>query len=280
MNTIYQRGIPTEDEYVANVKSNRFQHLEEFSDGFLLKYKTYLRRYALKWVSDPLHQWSRRWEYPFVLDRLEPCLQAGKPSRILDAGSGVTFFPYYLASEYPGAEIDCCDQDESFAEIFNRINGKAERRVDFVCAGLSSMPYSDSHFDSIYCISVLEHTADFPAIIRELHRVLKPGGKLIVTFDLSLDRKYAVSPEQAELLLKSFSNGFSYDDPVSQQVASEATAPGIFSTRTAEEMDPASLPWNKLLFPLLWARALLTGKGWLRWPPLLTVYCLSLTKNP
>ena len=59
--------------------------------------------------------------------------------------------------------------------------------VEFVGADLRKLPQPGNHFDIIYCLSVLEHTRGYPEILLELRRVLRPGGTLVVTFDLSLD---------------------------------------------------------------------------------------------
>jgi ubiquinone/menaquinone biosynthesis C-methylase UbiE len=41
-----------------------------------------------------------------------------------------------------------------------------------------SMPFQNAAFDYIECIDVLEHVRDFPAVMREIHRVLAPGGRV------------------------------------------------------------------------------------------------------
>ena len=47
-------------------------------------------------------------------------------------------------------------------------------------ASLKSLPFEDSVFDFILCHSVLEHVVDYPLAVRELARVLKPGGRLVI----------------------------------------------------------------------------------------------------
>jgi SAM-dependent methyltransferase len=38
----------------------------------------------------------------------------------------------------------------------------------------------DSTLDLVICVSVLEHVADAPGLVRELHRILKPGGRALI----------------------------------------------------------------------------------------------------
>jgi SAM-dependent methyltransferase len=42
------------------------------------------------------------------------------------------------------------------------------------------LPLEDGAFDYVECIDILEHVKDLPAVMRELHRVLAPGGRLRV----------------------------------------------------------------------------------------------------
>lgn len=41
------------------------------------------------------------------------------------------------------------------------------------------LPFADRSFDAVFSSSVMEHVQDFPALQREIHRVLRPGGVVI-----------------------------------------------------------------------------------------------------
>ena len=41
-------------------------------------------------------------------------------------------------------------------------------------------PFADNTFDTIVSRSILEHLSDIPAVMDELYRILKPGGRLII----------------------------------------------------------------------------------------------------
>jgi len=86
--------------------------------------------------------------------------------RLLDVGCGQrpyekTFFAG--ASEYVGADYQT---DRS--------------RPDVVCSAVE-MPVPNESFDTVTCTEVLEHVPDPLRALREMHRVLKPGGHLILT---------------------------------------------------------------------------------------------------
>ena len=59
--------------------------------------------------------------------------------------------------------------------------GIAPGHADFVMADAQHLPFRDGAFDKVMCAEVLEHIADDLAGIRELVRVLRPGGDIAVS---------------------------------------------------------------------------------------------------
>lgn len=271
-------GIPSEIDYSVLLASDGFREMETFSDQFLARNQSILARYSEKWVGDPLHQWSRQWEYPFVFNRLETILADSVKQRVLDAGSGITFFPFYIQHKIKSAEVYCCDSNPSLASIYRAINDGAENGAKFSPADMRMAPYEDHWFDAVYCISVLEHTKDYEEIITDFHRILKPGGTLIVTFDISLDGTRDISPERAVKLLHALHHKFDNLDGPSSDIMTDILSPNIFTTMSAKRIDASLLPWK---YPAIFYRvkAMMAAKKFGHWPPLLSAYCLSLTKS-
>lgn len=59
-------------------------------------------------------------------------------------------------------------------------------RLDCICGDVRSMPFPDGSFSAIVSLSTLDHFAeedDIATALAELHRILTPGGRLVVTFD-------------------------------------------------------------------------------------------------
>ena len=53
---------------------------------------------------------------------------------------------------------------------------------------ITAMPFADASFDLILCSHVLEHVPDDRTAMKELHRVLAPGGTAILMVPIALDR--------------------------------------------------------------------------------------------
>ena len=101
--------------------------------------------------------------------------------RVLDAGCGVGGTSCWLA-EYRGALVTGVTLVAGQVERARAI--AAERGIahlaTFEVADYSHLPYDDASFDVVWAQESLCHSPDKPATYRELHRVLRPGGRLVV----------------------------------------------------------------------------------------------------
>jgi SAM-dependent methyltransferase len=156
------------------------REMEAFSAEFLRRCAPFLRWYGAHWAGDPLHAWSRVAEYPWVAEHLSDL----PPGRLVDLGSGLTFFGAYLTTH--GWQVDMVDGEPRIA-----IDG---RKVAAQYRGLAYFPRKaeslvTTGYDAAVCISVLEHmSADVRVeTLRAVWRGLRPGGRLVLTLDVGLD---------------------------------------------------------------------------------------------
>ena len=159
---------------------SRFEQLSREQEEFL-RYEHVFRSANYKWPRDPLHNWSRVWEYPYAFEHLRalgraPGIAQGAPLQLLDVGSGVTFFPFALAKL--GWHVVCSDIDPVAKEDLEKaaaVVPHAPGAVSFRMTDGSTLPASDAEVDAVSCISVLEHVPEPASVIGEMARVLKPG---------------------------------------------------------------------------------------------------------
>jgi ubiquinone/menaquinone biosynthesis C-methylase UbiE len=98
---------------------------------------------------------------------------------ILDAACGNgRYSVYLLKTADPDATLTAFDLSQNMlARARKRLHSD---RVTFAAADLTRLPYVDGAFDAVVCGWVLEHLPDPRPGLRELARVLQPGGKLLL----------------------------------------------------------------------------------------------------
>jgi SAM-dependent methyltransferase len=101
---------------------------------------------------------------------------------VLEAGCGVGAQTIVLARRNPEARFTCIDVSEASLAIAQaRITDNAIANVGFRHADLLSLPFDEASFDHVFMNFVLEHCGDPAKALRELHRVLRPGGTITIT---------------------------------------------------------------------------------------------------
>lgn len=164
---------------------------------------------------------------------------------VLDSACGICHpFKFYLADHC--REVHACDLDNrilSKEAIYQDIVDVFGKRVaeslpahyfdgvHYCRANLTYLPYSNQKFDTVFCISVLEHLED-PIMVqafREFHRVLKDDGQLVLTFDYPLINLERLQQVLTEVGLQ-FSGDVSFEMPA-DVVYSDLYAPRLFFFR-------------------------------------------------
>lgn len=106
---------------------------------------------------------------------------------ILDIGSGDGRHAGDLA-QMDGLTIIAADMNfDDLSRIRNRIeylediDQRGDSTLAMTSADITTLPFPDASFDHVICAEVLEHIPDDEAAAKELIRILKPGGNLIVS---------------------------------------------------------------------------------------------------
>ena len=98
--------------------------------------------------------------------------------RVLEIGCGCGSEAERFARA--GAHYTAVDLTNAAVSITRRRFQLANLEGRFVQSDAENLPFGDGSFDLVYSHGVLHHTPDTPRTIREVHRVLSPGGRAVV----------------------------------------------------------------------------------------------------
>jgi len=120
----------------------------------------------------PRHERIPRKIYSAALNQLK-YFHVPSPARILDIGSGNGSLIKKISTT-----IDCetyaCDCTSNLMKLEDQV-------VDIVDLNSDLLPYADDFFDVVLCTEVIEHLENFRSLVREIYRVLKNHGVVILT---------------------------------------------------------------------------------------------------
>lgn len=118
-------------------------------------------------------------EVPFMVKTYPYYDPENKHKRILEIGYGQGTDHAQFASS--GAEMHGVDITQKHFELAKLNFELRGLKGNFLLQDASKLPYPDNHFDLIYSFGVLHHTPDIEVCLKEAYRVLKPGGKIILS---------------------------------------------------------------------------------------------------
>lgn len=129
----------------------------------------------------------------FEKDKLLPLLGDLLGKKILDVGAGTGRLTLKLAKA--GAEVTALDVSE---EMLKRIKNH-ELRIKNVVGDAESLPFEDNSFDFVVAAFLIVHLKDLKRFFDEAYRVLKDGGKLLIT---NINQKEPPEVETKEGVIK------------------------------------------------------------------------------
>lgn len=125
------------------------------------------------WVEAPHPLITRR--------RMQSVLEPRPGERMLEVGPGTGYYTLAVAEWIAPGELDIFDlQQEMLDHTMRRADERGVANVIPAQGDVRRLPYPDASFDAAYLVTVLGEVPDQDAALRELARVLKPGGRLVV----------------------------------------------------------------------------------------------------
>lgn len=121
----------------------------------------------------PTYRARHRW----ALKTLDSLAQFGNPPRVINVGCGEGDIDGALRER--AVDLVACDLNEGdvgHARVLTAGTG-----VEYVVASALDLPFDDGSFDVACCFEVIEHVAEPRKCLRELARIVRPGGHVMLT---------------------------------------------------------------------------------------------------
>lgn len=96
---------------------------------------------------------------------------------VLDLGCAGGFMAEALAEK--GANVTGIDPAADAIEAARAHADQGDLAIRYDVGVGEDLPYADGSFDAVVCVDVLEHVKDLAQVVREIARVLRPGGLLL-----------------------------------------------------------------------------------------------------
>ena len=119
------------------------------------------------------HRYATEWHIPSAAD-----FAGARGLQVLEIGCGLGTDGAQFAKA--GANYTGVDLTEAAIELARRRFELFNLPGNFKTADAENLSFADDSFDLVYSHGVLHHTPDTAKAIREIHRVLRPGGRAIV----------------------------------------------------------------------------------------------------
>ncbi|MER7843622.1 methyltransferase domain-containing protein [Kitasatospora sp. NPDC096077] len=142
--------------------------------------------------------WRAQRQLEDVLGR-KLALPAG--ARVLDAGCGAGVVARAMATRF-GLLVDGVDVLDFHLAEARRLNARAALvdRTAFRWGDYHHLPFADGEFDGAYSMETLVHSYDPPRALAEFHRVLRPGGRLVLLGPMSAGPLEELPPRTRRVL--------------------------------------------------------------------------------
>ena len=112
---------------------------------------------------------------------------------MLDLGCGEGRHIFGLMEKFP--DLKCIGLDPHIESLDKALEGLkflesiSNTKTNFLSGSAYSLPFSDDSFDLVVCSEVLEHLHDYKDAIKEINRVLKPGGQFLASVPAEFPEK-------------------------------------------------------------------------------------------
>jgi ubiquinone/menaquinone biosynthesis C-methylase UbiE len=141
-----------------------------------------------EFFNDAAATWDQRFqsrELTEFLSQLVSTFNLKTGQKILDVGTGTGILvPFLLEAVGPAGHVTAVDYAEKMVGVCKSKYAHLSN-VSFEVQRVEKLDFPSASFDAVTCFGLFPHLENKAAALRQLNRVLKPGGKLIIAHALS-----------------------------------------------------------------------------------------------
>jgi ubiquinone/menaquinone biosynthesis C-methylase UbiE len=127
-----------------------------------------------------IRPWMNPYKFPWIMERIEEEAQKLKGKKLLEVGCGMGYDSLEFIRR--GVHVTAVDLTPNAVEFAKRHFEVVGAQADEVKIGNAlALPFEDESFDAVWSNGVLHATGDTQKAISEVKRVLKPGGRAIIS---------------------------------------------------------------------------------------------------
>jgi len=127
-----------------------------------------------------IQPWMNPFKFPWIMVRIEREAEILKGKHLLEVGCGMGYDSLEFLKR--GVRVTATDLTPNAVKLTRhhfQIEGVKAEEVR--TANVLDLPFEDKTFDAVWANGVLHATGDTGRAVREVHRVLKPGGRAIIS---------------------------------------------------------------------------------------------------
>ena len=126
----------TKNLYEQYIDSQLFDEMDKYSKKFTNKKNSFI--YNISWIQNSFLHFSRKAEYQFVFNEID------NNKKILDAGCGITFFPFFLKEKISNIDLDLLDFSKSTQKFYKK------KEFNFISSDLNNLDINNEYYDIVY----------------------------------------------------------------------------------------------------------------------------------
>lgn len=127
-----------------------------------------------------IRPWMNPYKFPWIMQRIEREAAILEGKHLLEVGCGMGYDSLELLKR--GVRVTATDLTPNAVELTRRhFEVEGVLAEDVRTANVLDLPFEDCTFDAVWANGVLHATGDTPRAVREVRRVLRPGGRAIIS---------------------------------------------------------------------------------------------------